>query len=159
MPKGIFRRTPVEDRVSRKVEFTDSCWLWHGKLTNHGYGMMQIGYKCHLAHRISYELFNGPFDKKLGVLHRCDVRNCINPKHLFLGTQKDNNLDAARKNRMPYGEKHWNCKIRTSDITEIFKLSKYVLQKNIAEKFGVSTSAINAILRGRGRKKELQNVA
>lgn len=76
------------------------CWLWGGSVTGRDYGGVYNGHKIVLAHRASYERFNGPIPKGLNVCHKCDVPMCINPDHLFLGTQRDNLQDAARKGRM-----------------------------------------------------------
>jgi hypothetical protein len=85
---------------------TDSCWLWTGGITTKGYGSFAIKvdgvWKTRRAHRIAYEHFVGPVGD-LFVCHTCDVRHCINPEHLFLGTCKDNMQDAATKGRMYKG--------------------------------------------------------
>lgn len=146
------------NEIKNKVEFTDSCWLWHGKLNKNGYGVIQIDKKNYLAHRISYQLFNTGFNQRLGVLHRCDVRNCINPKHLFTGTQLENNLDAAWKNRIPFSEKHWNCKLTKRDVINIKHLAKSHLQREIANAFCVSRTTISSILIGKSRKKDYLHV-
>lgn len=77
------------------------CWEWGRSIGNHGYGFCydkKVG-KVTVAHRISYELHFGKIPKGLCVLHKCDNRSCVNPKHLFLGTAKDNALDKINKGR------------------------------------------------------------
>lgn len=73
------------------------CWIWKGYLNHCGYG---TAHGKVLAHRLAYSTFNGPIPPKLNVLHRCDVRCCVNPNHLFLGNQLDNMGDASRKGRL-----------------------------------------------------------
>jgi hypothetical protein len=79
------------------------CWLWHGSVLNHGYGFFQskwTGTKwATLAHRASWILHKGPIPKGIIVCHKCDRPLCVNPEHLFLGTDKDNVRDAMAKGR------------------------------------------------------------
>jgi hypothetical protein len=78
----------------------DECWLWTGTVAS-GYGRIRIGARQReQAHRVSWMLVNGPIPQGLFVLHSCDVRRCVNPGHLFLGTQLDNMRDAQEKGRM-----------------------------------------------------------
>lgn len=78
------------------------CWLWTAFVKANGYGQFGIGKAkggAH-AHRFSFELHVGPIPDGLCVLHRCDVRHCVRPEHLFLGTQKDNANDRDRKGNL-----------------------------------------------------------
>ena len=88
------------------VEKTDTCWLWCGA-TNYGYGVMHIKRAHRLrAHRVSWELSHGPIPLGLYICHRCDVKLCVRPDHLFLGTQVENMADMVLKGRGASGEKH-----------------------------------------------------
>lgn len=98
------RRNTVAD-FWRHVVKGDGCWLWSGpKNPTYGYGSFSgvVG-EQHLttAHRYSFAVANGPIPDGLQVLHRCDVTACVRPDHLFLGTQRDNMLDAIAKGRHP----------------------------------------------------------
>lgn len=88
-------------RFWSKVEITgdETCWRWHGSKTNDGYGVFGAIRKPVTAHRFSYELHYGEITGGLQVLHKCDNPECVNPAHLWLGTQKDNIHDAIRKGR------------------------------------------------------------
>ena len=98
---GIADRIPADRRFWGKVVKTDGCWLWTGS-TSRGYGKLFLpGPRTISAHRFSYLLHFGPFDKRLVVCHSCDTRACVRPDHLFLGTQEDNVTDMVDKGR------HW----------------------------------------------------
>jgi hypothetical protein len=95
---------PIRDRFEEKFvpEPMSGCFLWLGSLTNKGYGQISGG--AHhapprLAHRVAYELYVGPIPPGMFVLHKCDVRSCCNPDHLFLGDLWANARDMARKGR------------------------------------------------------------
>jgi hypothetical protein len=86
------------------------CWLWTRSLRpGCGYGQLKEGGRMRFAHRVAYELFVGPIGHGLYVCHRCDVKVCVNPDHLFLGTPKDNAQDMIRKGRQHYQQKRSHC--------------------------------------------------
>lgn len=90
------------NRFWNKVYKTDSCWLWIGSRLPTGYGTFRVGKKVKRAHRVSWELHNGPIiDGSLLVCHTCDNPMCVNPDHLFLGTNLDNMRDRNAKGRNP----------------------------------------------------------
>ena len=113
--KNARRRKPSkagkEDFIERIPE--SGCWIWMGQCWDSGYGYLRQRVdgkvKHTAAHRYMYEYYNGPFDKELNVLHRCDNPSCVNPNHLFLGTHADNMKDMIQKNRRDFtGEKNPN---------------------------------------------------
>lgn len=87
----------IQERIKKNQE--SDCWIWTGHIQNSGYGMITINKKNFLAHRLSYEAFIGKIPKGINVCHKCDVKLCCNPEHLFLGTQKENIADCIKKGR------------------------------------------------------------
>lgn len=91
---------PAKLRFDRKwtPEPNTGCWLWKHGTHKFGYGFFKHAGEV-TAHRVSWVLHNGPIPDGMHVLHRCDVPQCVNPDHLFLGTHTDNMKDCARKGR------------------------------------------------------------
>ena len=127
----------ILDRVA--FDHIKGCWLWT-RSTDSGYGVIgSRGFEKH-AHRQSYRLFVGEIPEGIQVLHKCDVRECCNPEHLFLGTIGDNMRDRTAKNRQAKGAGHGMAKLTIEQVDEIRKRaeSSYVLERE----FPVSSSAI-----------------
>ena len=112
------------------------CWIWKRGHSKGGYGLKQFKGSFQGAHRVSWQIHNGPIPKGLSVLHCCDVKLCVNPQHLFLGTQKDNVRDAVKKRRT------WS-KLTPEDVKKIRILRKRgeTLQA-IGDKYGVVKQCI-----------------
>lgn len=98
--KIVFNR-PIKDRLFElsTPEPNSGCWLWSGRANRRGYGVLYVRGKNLFAHRVSYEEHRGPIPPGLLVCHKCDNPPCINPDHLFVGTQSDNLTDMHRKKR------------------------------------------------------------
>lgn len=91
-------------RFFSKIEKTCDCWVWKGHIhKNNGYGGFKFEGKCQGAHRVSWIIHNGAIPDRMFILHKCDNKICVNPNHLFIGTQKDNIEDKCKKGRHKYG--------------------------------------------------------
>jgi hypothetical protein len=90
---------PIYQRVKRRsIKNEVGCWIWQGYLSAGGYGRLSIGNRKNVyAHRASYTAFIKTIPEGMCVLHRCDEPSCVNPNHLFLGTQADNMADMKKK--------------------------------------------------------------
>lgn len=84
----------------------DCCWDWLGSIDSNGYGAFKRDGKKQNAHRVAYEISNGPITTGMDVMHSCDNRACCNPVHLLLGTRKRNVADAKTKGRLAIGSRH-----------------------------------------------------
>lgn len=157
--KRCKKLTPIRDRFfcMHIPEPTSGCWLWDYSVTTTGYGRMRIAGKNEPAHRLSWELFRGPIPEGLCVCHKCDVRSCVNPDHLFLGTKADNHQDMVSKGRhrfpkpafVPKGEQSGSAKLTERQVLEMRRLGHSGRRyKDLAEKFGVSAGLVSMICNG-----------
>jgi hypothetical protein len=148
-----FYRIPVEKRFWAKVDrrSPDECWLWRGAIDTGGYGYISIthdGVKRNgRAHRIAWELHHGrPFPEGMFACHSCDNRPCVNPHHIWPGTNSDNMLDAVRKGRskpMP------PTKLKPDDVRAIRGLlANGDDRADVARRFGVHHHTIRRIATG-----------
>jgi len=129
----------------KKVIKTRRCWIWAGSIKG-PYGLYQKSY----AHRVSYSIFKGGIPAGLSVLHRCDQTLCVNPEHLFLGTQQDNITDAQAKGRLARGSKQGLSKLTDADVRCILWSRRLgMTQTALAKRFGVCQATIYEILSGK----------
>lgn len=135
-----------EKFVVRKPE---GCWDWKGCCAKPGYGQFRSEMKIYRCHRASWLLHKGEIPEGYFVCHHCDNKRCSNPDHLFLGTCKENNLDAIKKDLLPIGrsgERNPNCKLSEDRVREIRKMCKTKMtQREIAKLFGISQATVSAI--------------
>lgn len=143
-PAGRSRRS-LEDRFWEKVRKAgpDECWEWQAATNEKGYGRLTAGRGVNLkAHRVAYALSNGgELDADKHVLHRCDNPPCCNPRHLFIGSGKDNTRDMMQKGRQSkpphrFGEDHHNAKFDAKTARKIIKDSRTL--QAIADDHGIS---------------------
>jgi hypothetical protein len=133
-------------------EPTSGCWLWTGPVDAHGYGTLSSGGAVasgakHLkAHRIAYSTLKGAIGADLYVCHHCDNRLCVNPDHLFLGTNQDNLADMRRKGRHIKGRQCHQAKLSEAAVVHIRQATG--THTAVAEQFGVSVATASRVRRG-----------
>lgn len=142
----------IEERFWSKVNKTDGCWLWTAstKGRHSNYGSFKYNGKTAFAHRVAYLLSKGPIGPKECVCHKCDNPLCVNPEHLFLGSQIDNIADRTKKNRsaQPKGALNPASKITQEQanlIRELYKTGD-LSQTALSAQFGVSQVQISNIV-------------
>lgn len=144
---GIYRDINFIENTVTKEEFLQKgikagdCILWWKSLNAGGYGCIMINYRRMYAHRYAYELFKGTIPEGMSVLHTCDNTACINPDHLYLGTQQQNMRDRQVRKRT-------HSKLTHQQITEIRSLRKILPGKVVGKIYGVSAEYVYDIWGG-----------
>lgn len=140
--------TTARARFWDNVDRSNGCWNWTGYILDSGYGQFKHTYVNYRAHRVAFVLGYGRQPSGI-VMHTCDNRKCCNPKHLRDATNADNSADMVAKGRSakPTGETHPMAKLNEEQVREILRADgPYPL---IAKKYGVSSSLVCGIKRGR----------
>lgn len=126
-----------------KVEKGKDCWLWTGFCKANGHGQFNFRYTKDKAHRVSWRLLRGAIPKGRLVLHSCQSPNCVNPNHLFLGSNKDKGANAARLGRTSHGSSHYKTSLTEDDVRAIRSSSERGV--DLARRFGTTPVAISLI--------------
>ena len=145
----------LDNIVARRLEICGECWLWSGCKDGSGYGMISVAGKMLKAHRLMWELVNGPIPRGMLVCHTCDTPACCNPAHLFLGTHRDNMQDKVCKGR-PNGGGGWEkihgagngrAKLTQEQVDQIRALREQGMsERDIAGQFGIGKSQAHRIV-------------
>lgn len=135
----------VFNRYANKKN-NNECWLWAGGRFSQGYGRLVHDKKDLKAHRVSYELHKGIIPKGMYVCHSCDIPECVNPEHLWLGTHLENEIDKDIKKRRPKCEKAGRSKLTNNEVKNIKqKLASGCKQVSLVKEYNVSKSTISRI--------------
>ena len=146
------RNLPIQERLEIHIMSKESCWLTNLMCNIGGYPQIWVD-KMKAASRVMYEIHNGEIPDGLLVCHRCDNPGCVNPEHLFLGTQKDNMADMRKKGRerQSKGSKIGTAKLNEQQVAEIKDLfnNTKLTQQQIGDLFGVDQTTISLIKMGK----------
>lgn len=139
----------VEERFWDKVqpEPNTGCWLWAGGCNGWGYAYFWNNHGTMRAHRWAWDNFVGAIPRGMYVLHSCDVRCCVNPAHLFVGTHADNMDDRNTKGRHTHGERQWLAKLTDQAVRDIRSSPQSGVA--LASKYGVNKCTISDVRTGR----------
>lgn len=139
------RKTTPMQRFNESVtrDGDGGCWLWRGGLERKGYGFFHLGRKIS-THRASWILHNGPIPDGMWVLHKCDVRACVNPAHLYLGTVAENARDMVSRARTAVGTRNGSAKLTPEAVLAIRASNKKT--GTLARMYGVDWNVIDKIL-------------
>jgi len=148
------------ERLMKMVEIASSgCWVFKGNLQKKGYGKIKVKgkdgkYRQDGVHRVVYRKFYGDIPEGMHVCHHCDNPPCCNPKHLFIGSNRDNMMDRKNKGRtfISFGELSGHCKLSTEQVTSIRSDPRG--PSELAVVYGVSKSTISEIKNKTSRKHE-----
>ncbi len=145
----------LENKFWGKVDKSGDCWLWTAtrmKRAVCGYGVLRVNGKSELAHRVSYEMAYGKIPTDMKVLHRCDNPICVNPNHLFLGTQADNLIDMRTKGRAIRATSSPTRRKFTTEVAKQIRMDRAEFgysYERLAGIYGLSDSTISRIVRGK----------
>ncbi len=145
MPSGVYPRKDIRQRFYSHiiVNSDNECWEWQGAKDHKGYGRSYYKGKTVSASRLSWILEHGDIPEDMHVLHTCDNPVCINPNHLFIGTNLDNKIDQQNKGRTSHGEQHWNHKLNAEKVIGIRVMKQCKIRTGLIAKFySISMSTV-----------------
>jgi hypothetical protein len=159
-PKMVPQKTPsaIASRFWAKVNKSGDCWIWESHINYAGYGKFMLNRISQSAHRVAWELTNGPIPEGLCICHKCDNPPCVNPEHLFLGTHADNAADRVAKGRgigCP-GELNPKAKVSKKDVEDIRRrCASGESRQSVASLYGITAGQVRNITTGKAWRESL----
>jgi len=149
MPR--WTKTPKERLLSRIEKQDSGCWKWIGTKNKKGYGMMVYKGRIHASHRVSWQEFYGEIPEGMLICHKCDNPSCVNPDHLFVGSNQDNMDDMKQKGRASKSKDKQKSRRKISREKELEIIERYktsnVTQKSLANEFGIALNHVRRLTR------------
>lgn len=140
----------VKNRFEKRIMKTDNCWEWKGHISPYGYGKFSVNEREHWqAHRLSYFLYKGDIPSGMFVLHQCDNRSCVNPKHLRIGTQKENMADMHARGRFKSSPKAGKRRLTLEKVNDIRKSYPTKSIRVLAREFDVSRDVVAKVVKNK----------
>lgn len=144
----------LQARILASIDKDGNCWVWKGQRNKLGYGFLRIETHHVRAHRASYMAFYGDIPEGMLICHKCDNPSCVNPDHLFVGTNSDNSRDMSMKGRagnqgkpsILRGSRHPRSKLTIAQAREIKNSARPV--KELSQEYGVSKTLVRGIRSG-----------
>lgn len=147
----LIRSSALQNRFFAKIKKTKQCWIWTAGRCDYApiqYGCFKVNHRMCRAHTVSWIMFNKKLPK-LCILHTCDNSLCVNPKHLYEGTRKDNARDRERRHRGNHarGVDNGQVKLTEKDVRDIRRLANKHTQQYLSDIYGVNQPNISRIIR------------
>lgn len=150
LPSEVLAKAAAKLRAN-VVRSDGGCLLWTGYTQPNGYGWVNVAGLKIAAHRLAMILAGIALPPDMDACHRCDVRNCVEPAHLYVGTRRQNMADCTARGRhnKPVGAAHWRAKLSDTEVTELRRRRALgETTTSIAEAFGINTGTVSRIARG-----------
>jgi hypothetical protein len=143
-------RPTIREKFEQRFERGSGCWNWTGTIEGYGYGVLDHNWKRYRAHVLALEFDGRPVPKGMVACHHCDNPRCVRPDHLYVGTVKDNAIDAKERGRLRTGSHHHNSRLTEGAVAEMRSVytGKRGDVSKLARRFGVSRQTAARAIKG-----------
>ncbi len=151
--KPVKWNTPESMILGKSVKHSSGCWLWKDYVSRKGYSHIQASlwgryFNVSTGHQLSYIVYKGDYDRNLLICHKCNTPSCVNPDHLYPGTNQDNMRDKVLAGSAK-GERNPQAKLKESEVRQIKDLLPLFKNTELAKLYGVDARTISNIRIGR----------